>query len=80
MKAFVNRRLRRILRIFWPYIIANNELWERTGQTPIRIEIKQRKWLGRTPGKLQDDVTRHGIEWSPQRSRRRRKPPIETLA
>ncbi|XP_065355315.1 uncharacterized protein LOC135949779 [Calliphora vicina] len=76
MQAFVNRCLRRILRIFWPNIITNNELWEWTRQSSIRSEIKRRKWpwLGHTLRKPQDDVTRQGTEWTPQGSRRRGRP------
>lgn len=76
IQAFVNRCLRRILRIFWPNIITNNELWVRTWQTPIRSDIKRRKWswLGHILRKPQDDITRQSIEWSPQGSRRRGRP------
>jgi hypothetical protein len=40
LQAFVNRCLRNILGIWWPQIISNKELSERTGQSKIDVEIK----------------------------------------
>jgi hypothetical protein len=40
MQAFINRCLRKILRLRWPEIITNEELWERTGQKPLDKEEK----------------------------------------
>jgi hypothetical protein len=44
MQAFINRCLRKILRIRWPETITNEELWKRTGQKPLDRQIKKRKW------------------------------------
>jgi len=46
----INRCIRRILKIFWPVQISNQELWARAKQKPIELEIRQRKWgwLGHT--------------------------------
>jgi hypothetical protein len=30
--------------IWWPEIISNQELWEKTGQSDINVEIKRRKY------------------------------------
>jgi ribosomal protein L31E len=35
MQSFINRWLRKILRIRWPETVINEELWERTGQKPL---------------------------------------------
>jgi hypothetical protein len=43
LQVFVNRCLRNILGIWWPEIITNQELWEKTGQSDINVEIKRRK-------------------------------------
>jgi hypothetical protein len=50
MQTFVNRCLRYILRIWWPNIISNNDLWTVTGQVDINLEIRKRKfrWIGHT--------------------------------
>ena len=44
LQTFINSCLRRILKIRWPETIRNEELWERTRQRPVDIEIKQRRW------------------------------------
>ncbi|KAJ8359589.1 hypothetical protein SKAU_G00161140 [Synaphobranchus kaupii] len=38
-QIFTNTCLRRILRICWPDIISNQELWQRTRQQPVEEEI-----------------------------------------
>jgi hypothetical protein len=50
MQTFVNRCLRYILRIWWPNIISNTDLWRVTGQEDINLEIRKRKfrWIGHT--------------------------------
>jgi hypothetical protein len=50
LQTFVNRRLRNILRIWWPKTITYKELWKTTQQIPTDREIKIRKWkwIGRT--------------------------------
>ena len=47
---FVNRCLRKILKLKWTDKIRNEQLWERTGQVPIQTEIGRRrwKWVGHT--------------------------------
>jgi hypothetical protein len=50
IQTFVNRCLRYILRIWWPNIISNKDLWKITGQEDINLEIRKRKfrWIGHT--------------------------------
>jgi len=57
-----------MLRIFWPDQTTNNELWMRTKQPRIDLQIRKRKWgwLGNTQWKPIDDITRHALEWNPQ--------------
>jgi hypothetical protein len=55
-----------ILRIWWPKIISNKELWETTWQIPVSSEIKMRKWIGHTLRKDQNNITRQGLDWNPQ--------------
>ena len=45
--TFHRKQLRKVLRIFWPKIITNKELYERTGQIPWSKTIFKRrmKWL-----------------------------------
>ena len=44
LQVFLNRCLRKILRIFWPNIISNENLWKQTNEEPVQIQIKRRKW------------------------------------
>ena len=50
LQIFINKCLRKILRIFWLDQITNNELWKRTKQLKINLQIRKRKWgwLGNT--------------------------------
>lgn len=76
LQSFVNRCLRHILRIWWPEIISNAELWARTGQEDINNEIKKRKynWLGHTLRKAREEPCRAVLEWNPQGKRRPGRP------
>lgn len=76
LQVFINRCLRRVLRIFWPQTISNERLWRETNQTPISNEILRRKWrwIGHALRRPMSDTTRNAIEWNPQGSRRRGRP------
>jgi hypothetical protein len=66
------------LRIWWPKIISNKELWETTQQIPISSEIKIRKWkwIGHTLRKDKNNFTRQGLDWNPQGKRRKGRPRV----
>jgi len=44
IQTFVNRCQRYILRIWWPNIISNKDLWKVIGQEDINVEIRKRKF------------------------------------
>lgn len=44
LQTFDNRCLRRILGLKWRKIISYTELWEGTGEEPVIIQIRMRKW------------------------------------
>jgi hypothetical protein len=46
IQTFINRCLRYILRIWWPKIISNKDLWRVTGQEDINLEIRKRNLDG----------------------------------
>jgi hypothetical protein len=50
IQTFVYRCLSYILRIWWPSIISNKDLWKATGQKDINLEITKRKfrWISHT--------------------------------
>ena len=68
LQVFINKSLRKILRIFWLDQLTNNELWKRTKQLRIDLQIRKRKWgcLGHTLRKPIDDITRQALEWNAQ--------------
>ena len=76
LQVFINKSLRRILRIWWPRRISNEELWEQTGQLPIEEEIKQRAWgwIGHTLRRPDGHVAKRALEWNPQGKRKRGRP------
>ena len=76
LQVFVNRCLRRILNIHWPEVISNEELWRRTEETEISIQIKRRKWnwIGHTLRKGYDIIEREVLDWNPQGQGKRGRP------
>ena len=76
LQVFINKSLRKILRIFWPDQTTNNELWKCTKQPRIDLQIRKRKcgWLGHTLRKLTDDIARQALQWNPQGKRSRGRP------
>jgi hypothetical protein len=46
LQTFVNRCLRRILNIHWPEVISNEELWRRTGEAEMSMQIKRQNGIG----------------------------------
>ncbi|XP_068671400.1 uncharacterized protein [Montipora foliosa] len=46
LQTFINRCFRNIINIRWPDVISNADLWDKTGQSPIQVKIKKRKWGG----------------------------------
>jgi hypothetical protein len=44
LQVFINKCLRKIFRIYWPDQIRNKELWKRSKQPRIDLQIRKRKW------------------------------------
>jgi hypothetical protein len=76
IQTFVNRCLRHILRIWWPNIIYNKDLWKVTGQEDINLEIRKRKfrWIGHTLRKEDGKIPKAALLWNPQGNRKRGRP------
>ena len=76
MQTFVNQCLRIILGIQWMDKVSNKDLWERTSQVQIEIEILKRRWgwLGHTLRKPNTNITRQALTWNPQGKRKRGRP------
>lgn len=61
-QVFVNRCLRRILAIFWPDTIENEELWRISKCAQIRTQIKKKKWIGHTLRRPEGDIAREALD------------------
>ena len=76
IQTFVNRCLRYILRIWWPNIISNKDLWKVTGKEDINLEIRRRifRWIGHTLRKEDGEIPKAALLWNPQGNRKRGRP------
>ena len=76
LQIFVNRCLRYILRIWWPNIISNKDLWKVTGQEDINVEIRKRKfkWIGHKFRKEDGEIPKAALLWKPHGNRKRGRP------
>jgi hypothetical protein len=72
LQVFVNRCLRRILKIRWPETISNVELWRRCRFEEIGRMIAKRKWswIGHTLRRKENEIARQALEWNPQGRRK----------
>ena len=62
--------------IHWPEVIRNEDLWARTKQDRIDIQIRRRKWgwIGHTLRKPNSNVTRQALRWNPKGKRKQGRP------
>ena len=76
LQVFLNNCLRKILKIFWPQVISNKDLWERTNQLPLNTQILRRKfkWIGHTLRRPTIEVQRQALSWNLEGTRRRGAP------
>ena len=76
IQTFVNRCLRRILQIYWPDTISNEDLWRTTGQEKMEMQIKRRRWgwIGHTLPKPNTNITKQALRRNPQEKRKRGHP------
>jgi hypothetical protein len=71
----VNRCLRYILRIWWPNIIFNKDLWKVTRQEDINLEIRRKfRWIGHTLRNDDGEEPKAPLIWKPQANRKRGRP------
>ena len=74
IQTFINSCPRRILNIWWPVKIRNEELWQGGDQEPVGRQMLKRKWgwIGYTLRKEASNITRQSLTWNPQGKRRGR--------
>ena len=67
LQVFVNRYLRRILNIYWPETISNEELRNRAKEDSIKNQIRRRKWnwIGHTLRKTERYVEGQAVNGNP---------------
>lgn len=72
LQTFINKCLRKIMGIYWPNIISNQELWRITGQKEIKYDIKMRKWkwIGHILRRDSANIAREALNWNPQGKRK----------
>ena len=75
IQVFINKCLRMLLKIRWTDKVTNEEVFRRTGQGPVGVEVGKRRWrwIGHTlrkPG----STTRKVMDWNPQGKRSRGRP------
>jgi hypothetical protein len=76
LSVFHTKNLRRILQIFWPDTISNQQLLARCNQDSMETIIMQRRWrwIGHVMRREQDNITRTALHWTPEGKRKRGRP------
>ncbi len=76
LQVFVNKCLRRILKIRWSHRISNAELHRVCKFEELQRLVKKRKWswIGHTLRRNPQEIARQALEWNPQGSRKRGRP------
>jgi hypothetical protein len=67
LQVFVNKYLRKTMKILRPNKISNERLWEITNQETIEktIQIIKWKWIGHTWRRPSNEITPQALEWNP---------------
>ena len=76
LSVFHTTNLRRILRIFWPDTISNQQLLARCNQDSMETIIMGRRWRwnGHVMRREQDNITNTALHWTPEGKRKRWRP------
>ena len=66
----------KIVRILWPQIISNQDLFDECQQESIKTTIARRRWIwiGHILRKDQGSIPRVAVEWKPEGHRKRGRP------
>ena len=73
LASFHTASLRKILRIFWPRKISNDELLKQTKQEDIRTLVTRRRWrwIRHVLRKGNNNIARIAMRWTPEGKRGR---------
>jgi hypothetical protein len=63
-------------KVVWTPVISNEELWRRTEETEISMQIKRWKWnwIGHTLRKGNEAIEMEALDWNPQGKQMRGRP------
>ena len=78
LSTFHTKCLKRILRIFWPNTISNQDLLNRCQQEDMATIItrKRWKWFGHVLRREPDSIIKTTLFWTPEGKRKRGRPKI----
>ncbi|XP_061188858.1 uncharacterized protein LOC133197034 [Saccostrea echinata] len=78
LSTFHTKSLRRILRIFWPNTISNQDLLNRCQQEDMATIIIRRRWnwLGHVLRRDSDSIIKTALFWTPEGKRKRGRPKV----
>ena len=76
LSTFHTKNLRKILRIFWPKTISNQQLFTQCNQESMGTIIMQKRWrwIGHIMRQDTDSITRTALHWTPEGKRKRGRP------
>ena len=76
LDTFQQRCLRRILKIYWPMRVSNEEVRRRTNTEPISKQVRRRRWrwIGHVLRMDKEVNPRIALTWTPEGKRRRGRP------
>ena len=76
LSVFYTKNLRRILQIFWPDTITNQQLLARCNQDSMETIIigRQWRWIGHVTKREQDNITHTALHWTPEAKYKRGRP------
>ena len=76
LDTFVHKCMRRILKIFWPTRMSNEEVRRIAGIEKVSTQIRKRRWkyIGHVLRKSPDDHQRIALRWTPDGRRKRGRP------
>merc|ERR1711860_455626 len=72
--VFQRKCLRSILRIFWPNVISNDDLYARTNFLPLTDVILKKRWRGHVLRMPNTENTKVALFWTPDGKRKRGRP------
>ena len=77
LSTFHTKSLRRILRIFWPNVISNKDLFERCGTESMATILMRRRWrwIGHVT-RQEASIAKTAMHWTPEGKRKRGRPKI----